>query len=301
MFHDSQSNAIITWCPFDVNLPGLAASPSELTDRLSHAGVSVRTRPGEPVVLGYKPASRAVLRFGDQILKVYAKNSQFDAAVTGLLASAHAPSLSTSRLSAAFSDLRLTAQVAIEGSTPAEAADVADEAGAFLRALHAYEFDDLAPAPPTRQLSEAKRQAHLAGVLVPELVPCLRGLADRLARSLPANPDLTPAHGDFHVDQLIVNDERLTVVDFDGMCRAPAALDIATYAADVVRGREDDMRHLFAVLDALCESYGSAPDHIGWYLSTAILCRTTHPFRTQTPNWPERVRAMVQAADEVLA
>jgi ABC-type multidrug transport system fused ATPase/permease subunit len=299
VFHDRESNAIITWCPVDVNLPGLAASPGQLANRLAHAGVAVRPRPGEPVMLGYKPASRAVLRFGDHILKAYAKDSQFDAAVTGLLTSSRAPSLSTSQLSAAFSDLRLTAQVAIDGSTPAEAAEAAEDAGAFLRALHKYEFDDLAPALPAQQLAEARRQAHLAGVLVPELVPCVRELADRLARTLPADPVLTSAHGDFHVDQLIITGERLTVVDFDGMCKAPAALDIATYAADVVRGREGDMRRLFAVLNPLCQGYGTTPDHIGWYLSTAVLCRATHPFRIQAPDWPERVRATVHLADEV--
>jgi ABC-type multidrug transport system fused ATPase/permease subunit len=298
--HDAESNAIITWCPFDVTLPGLAASPAELADRLSHVGVAVPPRPGEPAVLGYKPASRAVLRFGDNILKVYAKDSQFDAAVTGLLTSGRASSLPTSHIRAAFGDLRLTAQAAIDGSTPADAVDVAHDAGGVLRALHAYESGDLAAAPPTRQLSEAKREAHLAGVLMPELVPALRGLADRLARSLPTDPVLRSAHGDFHVDQLIVKDERLVVIDFDDMCQAPTALDIATYAADVVRGREDDLQRVVAVLDPLCAGYGSTPDHIDWYLSTAILCRATHPFRTQAPNWPERVRAMVHAADEVL-
>lgn len=298
--HDPESNAIITWCPFDVRLPGLAAAPAELADRLSHAGVFVPKRTAEPVVLGYKPASRAVLRFGDHILTVYAKDSQFDAAVTGLLASGRAPALPTSHLRAAFGDLRLTAQPVIAGSRPADAADVASEAGAFLRTLSASESDDLAPAPPTRQLSEANRHAYLAGVLVPELVPCLRRLTDRLARSLPADPDMTSAHGNFHVDQLIVNDGRLVVVDFDDMCRAPAALDVATYAADVVRGRQDDAQRVFAVLDPLCQGYGKTPDHIDWYLSTAILCRTTHPFRTQAPDWPERVRGIVRVAEEVL-
>lgn len=300
VFHDSASNATITWCPFDVRLPGLAVPPAELADRLSHAGVSVRSRPGEPVVLGYKPGSRAVLRFGDHILKAYAKDKQFDAAVNGLLTSGRAPSLATSRLRAAFGDLRLTAQAAIDGTTPSEAVEVAHDAGAFLRTLHAYEADDLAPAPPDGQLAEAERQARLAGVLVPELVPCLRGLVDRLARSLPADPDVRSAHGDFHVDQLIVNDDGIVVVDFDEMCQAPPALDVATYAADVVRGRDGDVERVFAVLDPLCGGYGRTPDHIDWYLSTAILCRVTHPFRIQAANWPDRVRGTVRAAGEVL-
>ncbi|MGH3343409.1 MAG: ABC transporter transmembrane domain-containing protein [Carbonactinosporaceae bacterium] len=301
--HDPEVNAIVTWLPFDVELPGLAVPPSELAGRLSRAGIgiSLPKHPGGPVVLGYKPASRAVLRCGDHILKAYAKDRQFRVAVTGLRASGSAPPLSAPHLRAGFADLRLTAQPAMDGTTPAEAVDAAREAGAFLRVLHGYEFADLVPASPARQLSEGRRHARLAGVIVPELVPHLQGLTDRLARRLPSGLALASAHGDFHVDQLIVNQERLAVVDFDGMCKAPAALDVATYAADVVRGREDDLERVLAVLEPLCGSYGGTPDGIEWYLSTAVLCRATHPFRAQAPDWRERVRAMVRVAGEVLS
>jgi Ser/Thr protein kinase RdoA (MazF antagonist) len=107
---------------------------------------------------------------------------------------------------------------------------------------------------------------------------------------------MAPAHGDFHVDQLIVQDDSFVCIDFDGMCTAPAALDIATYAADVVRGRGDDEARIQAVLEPLLEGYGERPDSLDWYLCTAILCRATHPFRSQASHWPERVEAMIEAA-----
>ena len=297
--HEPGLNAILAWVPFDVKLPGLAVPPAELTRRLTEAGLSL-TDEDEPQVLGYKPASRAVLRFGDYILKTYAKDRQFDSAVTGLLTSGGAPSLCAPSLQACFDDLRLTAQAAVDGETPPEAVDAVGDAGTFLRSLQGLEYEDLAPATPTHQLSEASRHAHLAGVVTAGLLPDIEGLLDRLARSLPEDLPLFTAHGDFHVDQLIVNDGRVTVIDFDGMSRAPAALDVATYAADVVRGREDDLERVFSVLDPLCTSYGGTPDATDWYLSTAILCRATHPFRAQAPNWHERVRRMVGAAGEVL-
>ena len=59
-----------------------------------------------------------------------------------------------------------------------------------------------------------------------------------------------PAHGDFHVDQLLVGEE-VAVVDFDQMCLAAPALDLATYAADVVRGRDGDFEAVEATLAAL--------------------------------------------------
>jgi hypothetical protein len=237
---------------------------------------------------------------GDHILKAYAKQTQFHAARKGLLESGTAPALCTPGWQAALEDLRLTVQAVVDGATPADAVGAAGMAGAFVRTLQDHEFEGLAPAGPERQLSEAKRHAHIAATIAPDLVPALDGLTDRLEQSLPASLPLVAAHGDFHVDQLIANDERLMVIDFDGMCRAPAALDLATYAADVVRGREGDLDRVLAALKPLCDAYGSPPDAIEWYLSTAILCRATHPFRSQAHEWPERVRAMVNAAEEVL-
>jgi Ser/Thr protein kinase RdoA (MazF antagonist) len=124
-------------------------------------------------------------------------------------------------------------------------------------------------------------------------------LIDGLEKERPPGADLTTTHGDFHVDQLMMRDGGFVCLDFDGMCRAPAALDLATYAADVVRGRSDDVAQVEAVLAPLIDGYGRVPDDLEWYLRTAILCRATHPFRAQVPNWAERVAAMVAVADEV--
>jgi ABC-type multidrug transport system fused ATPase/permease subunit len=300
VIHESGVNAIITWLPFDVKLPGLAAPGSMLVRYLASAEAPVAESPDGPEVLGYKPASRAVLRFGGSILKAYAKERQFDAALTGLSTSAGEPSLCTPRLVAGIQDLRLTAQEVVPGITPGNAIDAAGQAGAFLRTLHTCEFAGLAPTLPAHQLSEADRHARLAGVVVPELAERLHALIYQLTRRLPVDVPLVAAHGDFHVDQLIVNGDSHVVIDFDGMCMAPAALDVATYAADVVRGRGADLERVLAVLHPLCESLGGIPDCIEWYLSTAILCRSTHPFRSQAPNWPERVRATVEAAEGVL-
>lgn len=297
VIHDPDIDAIITWLPFDVKLPGLAIEPSELADRLSRDGAPIAEDEREPVVIGYKPGSRAVLRLGNHVLKAYGKDSQFNSAVTGLLASGRASLLPAPRMQTALCDLRLTVQAAVEGTTPAEAIHAASRAGAFLRELQEHEFKDLAPAPPDSQLAEASRHARLAGAVVPELAPRLEGLIDRLARSMPAAVPLTSSHGDFHVDQLIADEDRLVVIDFDGMCKAPAALDVATYAADVVRGRKEDLKRVYGVLDPLCVGYGSTPDYMAWYLATAILCRVTHPFRAQTSGWRERMETMVHASE----
>jgi hypothetical protein len=91
----------------------------------------------------------------------------------------------------------------------------------------------------------------------------------------------------------------VAVVDFDQVCLAAPALDLATYAADVVRGRETDLDAVGAVLDRLLAGYGARPEAVDWHLAVAILGRAAHPFHRQLPHWPERVEAMLRAAEAV--
>jgi aminoglycoside phosphotransferase (APT) family kinase protein len=121
-------------------------------------------------------------------------------------------------------------------------------------------------------------------------------LGRRLTRERPAGLPLAAAHGDFHADQLLATDGELAVIDLDGLCLAPAALDLATYAADVVRGRPADDERLAAVLDGL----GDRPPAFDWYLAAAILARATHPFQRLAEGWEERVPAMVATAEACL-
>jgi thiamine kinase-like enzyme len=106
-----------------------------------------------------------------------------------------------------------------------------------------------------------------------------------------------PAHGDFHADQLLLAGEELALIDLDQLCLADPALDLATYAADVVRGRATDLESVQRVLEPLLGGYGGRPAALDWHLATAILERAAHPFQRQLPGWPERVDAMVAAAE----
>jgi len=78
-------------------------------------------------------------------------------------------------------------------------------------------------------------------------------------------------------------------------------LDLATYAADVVRGRADDAATLHRVLEPLLAGYGTRPAALEWHLATAILTRAAHPFHRQAAGWRERMEAMVSIAEATLA
>ena len=289
--YDDRLGALVTWLPFDPKLPALAEDGRELARRLRRPGMD------EPSLIGYKPRARAVLRAGRYVLKAYGRTREFEAALTGLVTASRQGAVPTARFEGVVPELRLTAQRAVDGHRPDSAAEVAAAAGELVAALQRAPVAALAPALPERHLESAARKADLIGTLIPSLRPRLDGLLDALGAELPAGVPLVPAHGDFHVDQLLIGPGGIAVIDFDQMCLAAPALDIATYAADVVRGRDRDLALVRDVVEAMLDGYGQRPEALDWHLSAAILGRAAHPFHRQVPHWPERVEAMVAAAE----
>jgi ABC-type lipoprotein export system ATPase subunit len=285
----ADADALVTWLPYDPRLPGLIAAPEELRRRLP--GLPE----GEPELVGYKPRGRAVLAAGAHILKAYGSESAYAHALAGLRHSAAAP-LRAPAFVAALPELRLTVQERVAG-VPPDAAGAAHDAGALVAALQRAELPGLPSAPPGRLLAAARRKAAVVAAVLPPLRPRLDALVRRLADGLPAGLPLVPAHGDFHADQLLHAPAGLTVVDFDELCRAAPARDLATYAADVVRGRDGDAAALQAVLEGVVAGYGERPAALDWHVAAAVLGRAAHPFQRQVPAWPERTERMLATAE----
>lgn len=298
--HDDELGALVSWLPFDSALPALTEAPAALARRLRAAGLELPEAAAEPRLLGYKPDARVVLRLGDHVLKGYGKRSQFGRALDGLTVSSVLPSIATSTYEASFPDLRLVVQSAVDGAVPETAAGAAEAAGAVARMLHETVRPALPQVGPAELLAAATRRAALVAALVPELAPCLRRLLTRLHATEPGGGPLVPTHGDFHVDQLLRVGDEFVLIDFDGMCLAGAAFDVATYLADVVRGREGDLASIEAVREPLLAGYGTVPAALDWYLAALVLTRAPHPFHRLAPAWPERVEGTVRTAEEVL-
>jgi hypothetical protein len=297
--HEPDLGALVQWLPLDLRLPALAAPPAELLRRLSAAGVSVPRDAGEPALLGYKPRRRAVTRLGEHVLKFYASGREFAAAAAALRAASELDSPVTPRFKGALPRLRLTVQSWIAG-TPmvAFAGDTPSRAGAALRALHESAPRGLEPFSPARQLEEAGASARLVCALAPQLRRRLERLLAELERALPAAAPVVTAHGDFNPRHLLQTDGDLALTDFDGLSAAPAALDLATYAAQRVRGDPNDLSGALSTLEELLHGYGERPPALAWYLSTMVLRRSPRPFRSLDERWPERLALMVDAAEE---
>jgi ATP-binding cassette, subfamily B, bacterial len=296
LFFEPAIGALIQWLPLDISLWALAVPPAQRDQRLRAAGLRVNGHGVEPSLLAYKPRRRAVVRLGGHVLKYYASHAGFGSAVAGLKA-ADAASVRTPGFEASLPDLFVTVQSYVPGPAFASPAVAAVEAGAALARLHAGSPAGVGDFSPAEQLDGAAASARLVAHIEPELRKRLDTLLRRLEAGLPVGLGHVPAHGDFNARQLVDGADGLVITDFDGMCTAPAALDLATYLAYLVRGDSADLDAALAVLEMVLEGYGERPDGLSWYLATMILRRSARPFRYQDEHWPERVEEMVAAAE----
>jgi hypothetical protein len=293
---EPEVGALVQWLPLDLSLWALAVPPVQRDQRLRHAGVPTDGPAAEPVLLGYRPHRRAVVRRGDHVLRYYASHASFGAAVAGLqagdLASAWTPGFE-----GCVPELLVTVQSHVSAPRVDSPATVAVDAGAALARLHAAGPASVRAFPPAAQLHAAGSSAGLVARIVPALRPRLGALLGRLEATAPGGLGHVPAHGDFDARRLLDGRDGLLITDFDSICSAPAALDVASYLAHLVRGDAADLDAALTALDLVLEGYGERPEGLSWYLATAILRRSPHPFRHQDEHWPERIEEMVTAAE----
>jgi hypothetical protein len=292
--------ALVQWLPLDLSLWALAVPPAHRDRRLRAVGVHTSSRGEEPTLLEYEPQTRAVVRLNGHVLKYYASHSSFAAAVAGLETADEAP-VGTPPFEASLPELFVTVQSHVDGDEVESPEAAAADAGAALARLHSGSPSALREFPPSEQLDTAAASAELVGRLAPELRPRLHALLGRLHKALPDDLGRVPAHGDFDAGRLLEGAGGLVITDFDAMCGAPAALDVASYAADLVRGDPADLEAALAVLDLIVEGYEGRPDELPWYMATTILRRSPGPFRRQDDGWPARIEEMVAAAERVYA
>jgi hypothetical protein len=310
LHYEQELGALIQWYPLDLKLPALAEPPTRLVEELEAAGVSLGEVDGDPATLAYRPGRRAVLRVGEHVLKIYARNEDFTAASANLLAAASLRGIRTAAFEGHLPGRLVTVQPLLSGSPPARPADVALEAGELLRDLQAAWGSD-APVPdrreaglvvarPSQQLAIARASASFVAAILPALGGRLEALLREIEATVPSIDRLVLSHGDFSARQLLVTSDGLAVVDLDVMHVAPEALDPATYAAHLFFGDRDDLDEASEALEELVEGYGHRPLGLSWYLATSILRHARAPFKYFDERWPERVERMVTAAETAL-
>jgi hypothetical protein len=300
--YDVGLGALVQWYPLDLAMPVLARPMPELLRLLARAGIAVGSGAVTPSTLVYRPGQRAVIRTGDVVLKAYAEDAAFRAGVSGLRVSAGLGLGAGPRLHGALPELRLTVQSALDGTpvSRARAREVAPIAGAMLGVLHDARVPGLAIAGSDRTLASAARAARFTAAVAPGLARRTLDLLARLEEHAPDPDELVASHGDFNISQLLDVEGAVAVLDFDEACLAPRALDVTSYAANLVSGRPGDLARADAALASLLDGYGAPPHALHWYLAAALLRRSPSPFRLHKRNWLHRTEAVVAAAEAVL-
>ena len=295
--YEPELRALLYWLPFDPDLPALGEAPHVLRNRLANEGVELAAHDEEPLLLQYRPRRRATIRVDGHVVKIYRHETDFREGVQGLRASASIDSVRTARCEAILPEWRATAQELLPGTPPLRRADAARDAGGVLAGLHASGLDRLPTLLPSDRLRVAEESVKLVAAVAPAQAGHARSLLRRLADAPPAVAALVPSHGDYHGGQLLELERgEYALIDFDLLCAAAPALDVANYAGHLVAQEGLDVTAAATVLDALTDGYGERPAGLTWYLSAAILRSARGPFKRFEPDWPERIETTVGAA-----
>ena len=210
-------------------------------------------------------------------------------------------SAATAPLEAVLPELRVTVQGALGGRLPDDPLTAAGPAGEILRELQSLPTAGLPERRDReRQLEVARGRLRIVRDIAPALEPRARELVRRLAASRPEDPRPVVAHGDFDDGQMLVGPAGVGVFDFDEICATHPAMDLARFAAVIVR--RDPARLDTRVRGArrLLDAYGEPPPDLDWYLAAQILCQVGSPFRKGWPDWPAKVEWIIAAAEAVL-
>jgi hypothetical protein len=295
------SDAYLTWYPIDLGLPMLARTDVEIADLLGMDSAGPNTR------MAWVPGQRAALRFPQALVKVYRDPGEAKAAASALkMIADHIP---TAGLLHRNVEEGLVAQELLVGDTLAhdDALTSINDAVAVLRCLHDLNPATLDPAAtipasdPSTLLAMLDRPVNLVRFCRPDLVERIAEVVTELGKHMPTYKTKVVSHGDFNVGQLLRNpDGKLAVLDFDTLCLAPPAFDVASYAANLMSGRVEDFNEMTAVRDRLVEVYPESAEGLEWYLAAMILRRLDRPVRRLKRDWNQRTDIILASAERLL-
>ena len=297
--------ALLQWLPLDIRLKGLAQSGAQLGRRLADAGLAVAAGT-EPELLRYWARRRAVLGFGDHVIKLYREPLDFIVAERGLRAASTLVGVPSPSFEAVLPALKATVQRRVEGRPPVLRPANGQAVGAFLARLHRAALptpDAVETSDAADLLAKAATRAQQVAELVPGLEAELTALLGELEARRPRELPLVTSHGNFHAGQLLETGDGLVMIDVDRLCRSHPGSDIASYATHLAFGRAgppDELEVVAAAAAGLVEGYGSRPDALGWFLATCLLRRAPVPFRYLDERWPDATAALVRSAARAL-
>ncbi len=324
--------------PGSVRRTGLAEDPAlaGVAAVLDPVGVAARLgqlfrRPvGDCTVtpVSYRPGSRCVVRCDASLpsgrrtvyVKVLADGSADYVESLRALAGRRAGGAVVPALVGCWPDLGAVVTAGVPGPTAsALLADPTTPVRDRLRLASALgrllaDIHGTAPAPraaarrhgPAEALDDLRSYLPAAWHADPPTALSLGWALDRLGDRLPQERSLAFSHGSFRAGQVVVDDDRLAVLDLDGVGLADPARDLGNATAYLdwqglrtgSAGTPDLVR---ALLDGYADAGGRAdPDAVEWWHAASLLKIGGRRFRSlDTTHW-DAVPSLVAAASGVL-
>lgn len=151
--------------------------------------------------------------------------------------------------------------------------------GAALAELHDSRIDLPSRSGGRTADDHLEHAASLIAMSRPELAPAVTALARRLIASRPRLSSMVPLHGDVHLKNALIDDARVSLIDFDQAHAGPAAADIGSFLAalraDALTGASTQGR-VAAVATMFLRGYADVralppASELGWHTAAALL------------------------------
>ncbi len=272
-------------------------------------------------VVAYKPERRCVFKYsgGDgttALIKAYKRNAFSGARRRALHFCSKRRLSGTQRLIGADKETRLIAMNWLSGRSLAEeiclpSPDLSHTRGAGRRLaeIHASEPDRLPEWSHSDAAARLNEIAAVFRVLLPPLSDRTLELSSRLMAVLnDVDTGSVVSHGDFHTRQILIDEDRIALIDFDEALMAPPGFDIGSFISrlhiNALRGEiseniaEDAAESLVAGYAAIRAVPGK--HEIRAFTALALLNVAHEPFRLRRPEWPSEIAAILDRAEQLL-
>lgn len=264
--------------------------------------------------LRYKPERRFVgrLLYKGQpaaVLKVYCQRD-FKTAFAG---AAFAAAIGHTRLLGALATHRILAVSWLPG-TPLQlhtgdtlAPKTLRRVGAKIAELHGGIINHSVPRTREFEAEATIDAAESLAFVCSHLSARIREIAWRAVedlRSAPFRP--CSIHGDFSADQIIINGERVEIIDWDNAACGDPAADLGSFIArleaDATNGTmpaSATERAVEELRSGYEEVTGTLPAAIDLQTVIGLIRLASENFRNRIPNWPERTEALLDRSEEI--
>lgn len=186
---------------------------------------------------------------------------------------------------------------------------ILDRIGAALATLHGQDAEKLAKRGREIEVAHLRQQADAIEILCPGLASQSSRIAEQISGQLAQLPiEFRPVHGDFNDKQILLFEDRVTILDLDEATAGDPAYDLGLFIAHLERYAltgDLDPGQVERLAEALLHGYGQTtgqplPAHLGLYTAFGLMQLAIEPFRTLAPDWPDRIAGMLARADALL-